>query len=840
MSRIDADTPVEHSLRSRIDGMSLEEKVRLLTGADFWSLHPVPSVRLRRLVVSDGPAGVRGESWDERETSANVPSPTALAASWDEERVTAVGRLLAAECRRKGVDVLLAPTVNLHRSPYGGRHFECLSEDPLLTGRLGSAYVRGVQSAGVGATVKHFVANDSETQRYTVDVHIDERALRELYLAPFELIVREARVWAVMAAYNSVNGTTMTESPLLREILQQEWAFDGVTMTDWFAGRSTEAAGSAALDLIMPGPAGPWGDALVAAVRDGRVSAAAVDDKVLRILRLAARVGALDGVAAETTPPSPWSQDDVRRELRAAAAAGFVLVRNAAPTRNEVPLLPVDPSSLSSVAVIGPNAAQGRPLGGGSALVFPPYTASPLQGLADALGPAVAIEHAEGVRAYTRLPAADVGLLRLPDGIGTGVEIRFLGADGALLGTEQRKAAAFNWHGDFGDVPAPELASIEVHTRLRASESGTYIVGGSGLGRFTLAIDGDLAFDTTLELAAGADPVEGLMRPPQHGHPVSLRKDEEADLVLRHELAESNASFDALMVAFQLNVDPPYGGDDAAIEHAVGLAADCDLAVVVVGTTEEVESEGYDRDTLELPGRQDELITRVAAANPRTVVVVNAGAPVLLPWRDAVPSTLLAWFPGQEFGNALADVLFGDVEPGGRLPTTWPAIEDAALPSTRPEGGTLTYDESIHVGYRRFLRDGVEPAYWFGHGLGYTKWEFTSASVNGPDRSGDVLVTVTLRNTGSRPGRHIVQVYLSRPQSAVERPTRWLGGFAAVGAGAGEEASVQVAVPRRALSHWDAETSDWTVEPGVYVVHVGASAAALPISTEVTVGRPDR
>ncbi|MDP9347068.1 MAG: glycosyl hydrolase, partial [Actinomycetota bacterium] len=275
-------------LQERLRALSLDQKVRLVTGADFWALHPEPALGLRRLVTSDGPAGVRGERWDEREPSANVPSPTALAATWDEGRIERLGDLLAAECRRKGIDVLLAPTVNLHRSPAGGRHFECLSEDPLLTARIGAAYVRGLQRAGVGATVKHFVANDSETERFTLDAIVGERALRELYLAPFEWIVREADPWAVMAAYNGVNGATMTESPMLAGILKGEWGWDGLVMSDWFATRDAVAAGNAALDLAMPGPASPFARGLAEAVRAGRVPEAAVDAKVAAILRLAA------------------------------------------------------------------------------------------------------------------------------------------------------------------------------------------------------------------------------------------------------------------------------------------------------------------------------------------------------------------------------------------------------------------------------------------------------------------------------------------------------------------------------------------------------------------------
>ncbi len=290
--------PDEEDLRERVGRLSLEQKVRLLTGADFWSLLPEPEIGLRRLVMSDGPAGVRGERWDERDPSANVPSPTALAATWDVARVAAIGRLLAGEARRKGVDVLLAPTVNLHRTPYGGRHFECFSEDPLLTGLIGVAYVRGLQRCGVGACVKHFVANDSETQRMSVDVRVDDRTLRELYLAPFEAIAREEGAWSVMASYNGVDGHTMTESPLLRDILHAEWGFDGVVVSDWTATRSTEPSARAGLDLVMPGPVEMfpfWGDALVEAVRAGQVDEALIDDKVERLLRLAARTGSAAG-----------------------------------------------------------------------------------------------------------------------------------------------------------------------------------------------------------------------------------------------------------------------------------------------------------------------------------------------------------------------------------------------------------------------------------------------------------------------------------------------------------------------------------------------------------------
>jgi beta-glucosidase len=810
----------EALLDERLSRLTLEEKVRLLTGASFWALHPEPKAGLRRLVVSDGPAGVRGETWDERDSSANVPSPTALAASWDEAAVEQVGRLLAAEARRKGVDVLLAPTVNLHRTPYGGRHFECLSEDPLLTGRLGAAYVRGLQSLGVGATVKHFVANDTETERFTYDATVDERTLRELYLAPFEEIVRDGGVWAVMAAYNGVNGHTMTESPMLREILHEEWGFDGVTMTDWYAGRSLAAA-SAGLDLLMPGPSGPWGDELVAAVKAGTVDETVVDDKVRRILRLAARVGALDGVAAPASP-APLSGAEVSTRLRAAATAGFVLVRNESAT------LPLDTGALRRVAVLGPNASTARTLGGGSATVFPPHTVSPLDGLRAALGD-VEIVHARGGRSTDRLPAAAPGLIRRADGR-PGASLTFLAADGSTVATEERDGAAYTWLGaHVAGVPIENVAAVEVRTRLRAPDAGTYLVGGSGLGRFRLTVDGATVLDERLTLPPGADPVEGLMRPPQTSAGVPLAAGQEVELVLRHEPSSSAGFGDSAvhMLVFQLNVERA-GDDEAEIAEAVALAAESDVAVVVVGTTEEVESEGFDRATLALPGRQDELVRRVAAANPRTVVVVNAGAPVLLPWADEVPAVLLTWFPGQEFGAALADVLTGAAEPGGRLPVTWPATEDG-LPDATPTDGRLRYDEGILIGYRWYEHEGRAPRFPFGHGLGYTGWEFVAIE------PADGGVTVRVRNTGDRAGREVVQVYASRPDSAVARAPRWLAGWAVVEAGPGEEVTAAVAIAPRAYEHWSVADGGWRTESGTFVLSAGRSSADLPLSLQVLV-----
>jgi beta-glucosidase len=792
--------------------LTLEQKVRLLTGADFWSLLPEPEIGLRRVVMSDGPAGVRGERWDERDPSANIPSPTALAATWDISRVTAIGRLLAGEARRKGVDVLLAPTVNLHRTPYGGRHFECFSEDPLLTALIGVAYVRGLQADGVGACVKHFAGNDSETERMTVDVRIAERPLRELYLAPFEAIVRDGGAWSVMAAYNGVNGHTMTESPLLRSVLHEEWGFDGVVVSDWTATRSTEPSARAALDLVMPGPAemfAVWGPALVDAVRAGQVDEALIDDKVDRLLRLAGRVGALGA-----SVPVP-DEVDVPAVLRETAAASFVLVRNSS-------LLPLPPAP-GPVAVIGPNAALARTMGGGSATVFPSYTVSPVDGLRSS---GVDVRYAAGLYSHGRVPVAGEPWLHQPDGVTPGVEVRFFGHDGSLLGSEPRGVGSWTWMGGFGpSYPPGVVARLEVHCVLRATDGGTYRLGVSALGRCSLTVRDVELFDVSLELPEGVDVVETLMSPPQHIVPVPLSAGETVPVVFSYDVSTSPLA--GFLTALQLNLEQPHGTDDEEIAAAAALAASCDYAVVVVGTTAETESEGTDRSTLALPGRQDDLVRAVLAANPRTVVVVNSGSPVLMPWASDVPAVLLTWFAGQEYGNALADVLLGAREPGGRLPTTWP-LSSEGLPSVIPVDGVLSYDEGLFIGYRAYDRDGREPLFPFGHGLGYTTWSYESMSVNVDS------VDVTVVNTGSRPGRTVVQVYASRPSSLVERPVKWLAGFAVASAAAGSAVTVTVPLAARAFQHW-APGSGWVTEAGQFTLAAGPSSASLPVSAVIDI-----
>lgn len=807
-----------------LEALGLDQKVRLLTGADFWTTHPEPAIGLRALVFSDGPAGVRGTRWDEREPSLNLPSATALAAVWDRDLAHRYGTALAAEARRKGVDVVLGPTINLQRSPLGGRGFEAFSEDPLLTGELASAYVRGLQEHGVAAAPKHYVANDFETERFTASVEVDDRTLRELYLAPFEQVVTEAGAWLVMSAYNSVRGTTMTEHPLLRTPLCTEWGFDGVVVSDWTAVRATEASARARQDLAMPGPASPWGEALVTAVREGRVPAEAVDEKVRRLLRLAARVGALDGVTPRATvAPPPFDRGAAL--ARQVASAGMVLLRNDG-------VLPWPTGGPRSIAVIGEPAAQPRTQGGGSATVLPERVATPLDGLRAAL-PEASVTWSAGVPLHDGLVPLPLSALTDPDSAEPGLRVRYLAADGELLLSENRRAAELVW---LGTLPAG-TAALELRTRYRpgaarvadevpraGAASGPLTLGVAAAGELEILLDGDPVFDADLA-PEGTSLGAALFEPPVARVPVEPAGDRAALLTVGYRLPESVRA--RRVASITLGTEPAERSVPDAIAAAAVSAGAAEVAVVVVGTTPKLESEGFDRAGLALPGAQDDLVRAVAAANPRTVVVVNSGGPVLLPWRDEVAAVLVSWFGGQEFGAALADVLLGRAEPGGRLPMTWPAAEaDVPVLNTRPADGVLRYDEGVHIGYRAWLRAGRAPAYPFGHGLGYTSWELADLVVAAPDGGEPARATVTVRNTGRRAGRQVVQAYLSRPGSTVDRPVRWLAGFASVHAEPGTRHEVSIPLPARAFEHWDA---GWRTEPGRFTVHVGTDAAHLPL-----------
>jgi beta-glucosidase len=821
----------ESSLLARL---SLEQKVRLLTGADAWSLYAINDVGLRSMVVSDGPSGVRGRRFDPRNPSSSLPCPVALGATWDEGLVTEVTRALGEDARSRGVDVLLAPTVNIVRTPLSGRGFECFSEDPVLTARLAVAYVRGVQQAGVGATAKHYVANDSETDRRTYDARISEQVLRELYLAPFEACVFEADVALVMAAYNSVNGYTMTANPaLLRDLLKDEWGFHGVVVSDWSATRTTGPTALAGLDLVMPGPRGPWGDQLVAAVRDGTVPEVVVDDKVSRLLRLARRVGALNG-ALEVGSPDGADGHHVEQAaagpafidpmlLREVTSRSFVLLRN------QGGLLPLKPNDMRRVALIGPNAVEPQTQGGGSVRVLPVVR----PGLADSLltlGEFDSVDVHQGCLTWATIPQPRDGNLRDPVSGAPGVHVEVRDADGTLRHDASSPSSVLTWWDGLPATVHQPGSELVMRARYRASVDGPHVVGVAGVGVLSIAIDGTvLAEATTLH---PTEVVEAFSRPPELRVPVELHAGD--DVEIRAAYHPNVRGPESGFVTMRLGVTPRLD-ENRLLDEAVASASEADVAVVVVGSAEGTESEGYDRDTLSLPGQQDELVRRVAAVQPHTVVIVNSGMPVLMPWVDDVAAVIQAWLPGQAFGEALTDCLLGVVEPGGRLPISIPrGADDSPVLDARPKGGELAYTEGLLVGYRGYDRSGREPLFCFGHGLGYTEWSFESLAVADELMDDeDLPIVVSVRNTGGRSGREVVQVYLAAPDDDPSRPLRSLAAFSTVEVEADQVREVPLVIPARAFARFDPGVRDWVWRPGTYSVQVGRSSRDLRLSTNV-------
>jgi beta-glucosidase len=823
--------------------LTLDEKAALTAGVDLWTTAAVPRLGIPAVRVTDGPNGARGTVMGPAGPTATcLPSGTALGATWSIETVVEVGAVIGAEARAKGARVLLAPTVNIHRSPLAGRNFECYSEDPLLAGRLAVAYVRGAQGEGVATTVKHFVGNDAETERYTMSSDIDERALREIYLRPFELAVREGGSLGVMTSYNRVNGRWCTEQPeLLAGILRDEWGFDGFVVTDWFGVTGTAASAEAGVDLEMPGPGRAFGPALADAVRAGTVDEARVDAQVTRLLTVFERIGALD----DGGPAEEQSLDDRAHEAvaRRAAAEAMVLLVNDG-------LLPLAREALGTVAVIGPNAGRPAVMGGGSASVRAPHVTTPIDALRAALGDGVALVHEPGCDNRKAAPV--------------------LGGEGTEAPGHDRPGLAVDWFAN------PDLAGDPVHhSHTPAADLVTFqppvpglVPGGWSLRAHTVvtpAVGG--AHELTLiqagrarVIVGGSTVLDGCADPPPRG--TAMFGMGSAEVAATVDL-EAGIPVD---VTVEFSTRPGRDGGGLRIgwrapeppdllDRAVAAAAAADAVVLVVGTSGEWESEGHDRTAMDLPGRQDELVDAVLAANPATVVVVNSGAPVTMDWAPGARAVVQAWFGGQELGPALADVLLGEAEPAGRLPTTLPVrLEHNPSYGNFPgEAGHVRYGEGVLVGYRWFQARGLPVRFPFGHGGSYTTWALGPPTPEAATfRPGDTLaVRLPVTNTGTRRGAQVVQCYVAPLAPRVVRPPQELAGFAKVWLDPGETATAELILDERAFAYWspgqpdrdevaarashvpmtrggdDAPGPGWRVDPGRYELRIGTSSADI-------------
>lgn len=847
-----------------VANLSLDEKALLTTGATMWTTHAIERVGIPSITVTDGPAGARGPTLPgigPQVPTLCIPCGSALGATFDVELLAEIGEALGHQTRTRGARVLLAPTVNLHRSPLFGRNFECYSEDPLLSGRLAASFIRGVQSQGVVTTVKHLVGNETEFERMTIDTSIDERTLREVYLLPFELAVREGGSLGIMTSYNRVNGSYCTESRwLLHDIVRDEWGFEGFFVTDWFAGATTRKSALAGLDLEMPAPPRAYGKFLAEAVRSGDVDEADLDRAVTTLLRTFDRIGALEDSPIESRPVDLPEH----RELTRRASAGSIVLLKNDPV-DASPLLPIDVPRLTSVAVIGPNAERARIMGGGSAEVRPHHRTPILAILASRLGDSVEIRHESGGSIDKSTPMIEADCVntdsgspgfhvRVFDGVsennsGSGVELTsFDRPDGRLLlaGRNEPGVPTSGYH-----FTADGLVTV--------SRSGEYTVSLVQVSPCRLSIDGRIVID-------------GVAQQPARGEAFFGMGSEEMKAVVRLEsdrphrfVLECNAANKQWVHGAQIGLVLIETGDP--IERAVDLARSSDVALVVVGTTNDWESEGHNRHSLDLPGRQEELIRRVAAVNPRTVVLVNTGSPVTMDWADDIPAILQIWFGGQEMGEAVVDVLVGARDPGGRLPTTIPErIEHTPAYGNFPgEHGQIRYGEGLLIGHRWFEARHLPVRYPFGHGLSYARFDIGEPTANrleittngNVDGTESLSLSVPVTNISDRPGSHVVQIYVAPQNSKVHRPTQELKAFHKVHLDAGESRIVTFQLDPRDFAHWDPgdvyriemqpevtgersirtlnSNGRWRVDPGLYDVHVASSSALVHHSVLVTI-----
>lgn len=764
-----------------------------------------------------------------------MPAPIAMAASWDVELLAESGTAIGTEARDRKVQVLLAPTVNLHRVPTSGRTFECYSEDPYLTSRMAASFIRAVQAQGVGACIKHFAANEQETDRFIADSIVGERALRELYFAPFEAAVKEANVKAVMGSYNSVNGTQACANRwLLHDVLRGEWGFEGFVVTDWSALHSAKEPVLAGTDLEMP-TGGYWsGGQLLELAESGEVPEEVIDRRVLNVMRFLEWAEMLQG---ETDHEEQVVEHPGHAELaRRAAAAGTVLVHN------RKGLLPLNASAadsrpLKSVALLGPNSLRPCPGGGGSAELGLRESPDLPTALREHLSESVTVTHHPYFsldRDAPPLPEEWLG----PEG--TTLEFyegRSISGEPAL--TRTNAPVPMMYFGGNWPVESSYFLAVRQRLVITPDASGPWRFCGAGFSDVLLYADGALVSDNrdnSFSLGPGLKGGEGI---------VQLEAGKPVDLTLEHTSERQHQRF----ILSDIRAAPlrPAEEEEAVISAGIEAAAEADVAIVVVGSTSHWETEGADRPSLSLPLRQDELVRRAIEANPDTVVVVNSGAPMLLPWLDDAAAVLANWYPGQEGAAALADVLAGVAEPAGRMPITWPrSFEDtpagANTPRTHPgTDGKVFYDEGVLIGHRWLDAHDIEPAVCFGHGGSYTSFEWREPEVTGefPEdqlfetgSSAGLTVSVNVKNTGQRAGSEVVQCYLScqsaNPDAAAtsdalpRRPPQWLAGFAKLHLAPGETATAEITLNARSFARWS--DKGWTIDPGAYQIRLSRSS----------------
>ncbi|KAF2494799.1 glycoside hydrolase [Lophium mytilinum] len=839
-----ATTQPTPDIRDLLRRLTLEEKVSLLAGADWWRTVRIEreGVFVPQVKTSDGPNGARGESYVSGVRAACFPSSSNLGSTFDTELLFRIGQELAEETKSKSADVLLAPTINVVRSPLGGRNYETYGEDPFLLGKLGAACVNGIQSRGVGATPKHYVANEAENKRRTLDVRLSESTLREVYLYPFQIVMKECDPWCFMTSYNRVQGEFVGDSKrLITDVLRVEWGFKGLVMSDWAGTYSCNEPVNAGMDLEMPGPTKHRGKKLLDAISNGEVSTDTIDEEACRVLELIKRA---DKWKTPVEKPEFEAASKVRDDLICRAAAeGFVLLKN----NNSV--LPISPGAR--VAVIGHHAAATNMSGGGSAKLFPLKGVTPLEGFTNA---GINYEYSPGVPVYNAIPLPGLDVVG-PVEASPSPEIPVLcewfnatSPDGKPVRTDHLKRPEYM----IKEAWPQDLNEIDYCSRMQfiiiPKTTGDHILGVTTTGEADIWVDDEHVYHRDQEMDLIFESyvfhkntlTRHITYPMRANHPykITLTTRGASDAALAR-LRSSQLGSMTLLQGSSIRFYEAYS-IPTRLSDAAALAATSDIALVFVGKTDEFESEGYDQASMDLPCDQVSLINAVAASNPNTVVINFSGSPIAMPFAEleGVKGVLQCFYPGQEAGNSIAAVVTGVITPCGKLASSWPVrIEDnpsfGHFPC--PEDGVLRYEEGRDVGYRHYDREGNASARWaFGYGLSYTSFEYTEIGWKGEAEIkavGDKLrLVVSVKNVGKVVGKEIVQVYVAPPAHQVgrgKRPIKELKGFAKVEVRPEETGKVTVELDKYAVSFWDEDRDTWVAEAGTYHALVAKSSVEI-------------
>ena len=804
------------SIKKTVNKLTLDEKISLLTGFNSWYSNKIPRLKIPSMKMSDGPNGVRGDSTSGK-SSACFPCPISLGSTWNKELINKIGIALGQEALDKDVDVLLGPTINLHRHPLGGRHFENFSEDPVLTGEIAVAYVKGVQSKKVSACLKHFVANDTEFERHTVSSNLDERTLREIYLLPFEMGIKKAKAKSVMSAYNKLNNIYCSSNKdLLIDILKKEWGFDGYVVSDWGAALETVDNATGGLDMEMPGPGNTWGEKLKTAVEKKEVSETLIDDKVKRILSTMKFTGRFS--SPKNKSEKEKNRKSHKKLLRNCASEGMVLLKN----EN---LLPLKKKKINSIALIGPNAKFSQIIGGGSASLKPHYQIHPLEALKNYIDEK-RISYAKGVHTHKYLPKFNESLFSDSEGF----KVEYFDSEikeSKLLKTEFLKGNKFWVFDGFAKdiINKDERPNIKVKfsCEYKADVEGAHEFEVFGIGPCVMKIDGKEIIDNANDIQPGEAFFSFGSAP------------KKSKLILKRNqkyLIEVIYSFEGRFPAVQFGCLPP--DKENLLEAAKKIAKDSDAVILLVGTNSDWETEGNDRNSLELPCSQDDLVNQITKINSNCAVVLNTGSPVSMPWVTQPKAIIQSWFGGQEYGNALMDIIFGETNPSGKLPTTFPTeIKSTPAFSSYPgKNSQMNYEEKLLLGYRWYEKRDIKTLFPFGHGLSFTNFEYKNLSL--VQKNKKVYCNLEVSNIGKREGKEIIQCYVSSPSPNENEPLKTLEAFIKVRIKKGQTKLVTLELDERNFSYWDINSKNWKLKEGEYEILIGSSSENIHLKEKLS------